>query len=331
VTSRRIVAIGSPAAHAPAALDRLRAAGFEIEERYDLGPTASSDDLAAALDGSWGVIAGGERYAAGLLEQLAGQLRVIARPGAGYEAIDLDAATEHSIVVFTTPGVNRHAVADFTIGLMVSALRRLVALDADVRGGRWRATGPGRDLHGTTVGIVGLGSVGQTVASRLSGFECPLLGFDPFADAPALERLGIESTSLEALLGEADIVTLHVALTPETHHLIGARELERMRSDALLVNCSRGSVIDEPALVEALTTGGIAAAALDVFETEPLPADHALAQLPNVVLSSHVASHTGGSLEAMVEGVADGLLELAAGRSPRNVVNAPGPALRAEA
>lgn len=321
MSGRRVVLTSETSAHAPARVRRLKEAGFLLDQRYDIGPAASEDELVSALSGAWGVIAGAERYSRNVLERLAPSLRVIGRPGAGYDAIDLAAATDTSVVVLTTPGVNRHAVADFAVALMLASLRQVVALDAEVRSGNWRAAAPGRDLHGSTVGIVGLGAVGRTVARRLLGFECRVLGCDPFAEDMPMSALGVEMTTLRELLVAANVVTLHVALTDQTRHLLAAEQFRTMRRDSVLVNTSRGPIVDEAALIEALRSGRIAGAALDVFEAEPLPEGHPLAELSNVVLSSHVASHTQRSLDAMVSEVVDGLLDLAGGGAPAGALN----------
>lgn len=319
--SRRIVLTSPTWVHAPDELSRLTAAGFELEERYDLGVAASEHERADGLSDAWGVVAGGERYGAGLLEATAGSLRVIGRPGAGFDAIDVEAATSAGTAVFTTPGVNKEAVADFALTLMLAALRGVTTLDREVRSGDWRATGPSRDLHGATVGIIGLGAIGRTVAHRLSGFECRVIGCDPMMEVATAQAAGIELLPLEDLLEQAQVLTLHAALTPVTRGLIDAAALQRMRTDAILVNTSRGPLIRQDDLVEALRHGSIAGAALDVFEVEPLAPDDPLLSLPNVVVSSHVSSHTGQSIAAMVGGVVDGMLDLSDGRAPTGLLN----------
>ncbi len=318
--SRRILLTSPTWRYAPGELRRLSEAGFVLEERYDIGPAATSTLRAAAMDGVWGVIAGGERYDREVLAA-AKDLRVIARPGAGYDAIDMHAASDAGVLVFTTPGVNRHAVADFAVTLMLAVLRHVVTLDTEVRSGAWRAAGPARDLHGATVGIVGLGAIGRTVARRLSGFECRVIGSDPMVDAATAGAAGIELLPFAETLAQAEVITLHTALTPETFGIIGPDELRAMRADAVLVNTARGPIVQQAALYEALIAGEIAAAALDVFEHEPLTADDPLVALPNVLLSSHVASHTRQSIGAMVGGVADGILAVAAGEAPAASLN----------
>jgi D-3-phosphoglycerate dehydrogenase / 2-oxoglutarate reductase len=318
--SRRILITERTYSYATKQLRRLSDAGFELVERYDLAPPASQEDLAIGLGGAWGVIAGGERYTREVLEN-ADALRVIARPGAGHDAIDLDAANDAGILVFTTPGLNKDAVADFTVALMLAVLRQVVTRDREVRAGEWGTTPPTRDLYGAVVGIVGLGAIGRTVARRLSGFDCRMVGSDPAIEAQTAGEAGVELLPLTQTLAQAEIVTLHTPLIAETRGLIGAAELRAMRSDAVLINTSRGLVVQESALVNALTTGAIAAAALDVFEREPLDPADPLTALPNVLLSSHSASHSLNGIGAMIEGVADGILEIAAGGVPPTALN----------
>jgi phosphoglycerate dehydrogenase-like enzyme len=266
------------------------------------------------------VIAGGERYTREVLGN-APALRVIARPGAGYDTIDLDAANDAGILVFTTPGLNKDAVADFTVALMLAVLRQVVTLDREVRTGVWGTSPPTRDLYGAVVGIVGLGAIGRAVARRLSGFDCRMVGSDPAIEAQTAAEAGVELLPLTQTLAQAEIVTLHTPLIAETRGLIGTAELRAMRSDAVLINTSRGGVVQESALVNALTTGEIAAAALDVFEREPLDPADPLTALPNVLLSSHGASHSLKGVGAMIEGVADGILVIAAGGVPATALN----------
>jgi phosphoglycerate dehydrogenase-like enzyme len=307
-------------AHGTTQLRRLSEAGFQLIEGYDLGPDASEDVLADRLRGVWGVIAGGERYSREVLEG-ADALKVIARPGAGYDMIDVSAATQAGIAVFTTPGANANAVADYAVALMLAVLRRIPEMDQEVRDGHWGAGPPARDLYGAVVGIVGLGAIGRTVARRLSGFDCRLIGSDPIIDAATAKQAGVELLPLADTLAQAEVLTLHVPLIDATAGLVGASELQSMRPDAVLINTSRGPVVQQQALIDALKTGGIAAAGLDVFEREPLEPDDPLVALPNVLLSSHVASHTFGGIDAMLAGVADGFIEIMGGGFPATTVN----------
>jgi phosphoglycerate dehydrogenase-like enzyme len=263
----------------------LRAAGLEVRHAPKRGPR-SEDELAALLDGVVGAIVSTDPFTERVLRG-APVLRIIARTGVGFDTVDVATATELDVQVVTTPGLNEHAVADHALGLMLAWLRLIPLLDADVRAGGWNRSGAHlpRQLAGSTVGIVGFGGIGRQVATRLAGFGCELLVHDPVlaSDGP------VASVPLDVLLARADIVTLHCPLLPETRKLISRRELALMRPGTLLVNTSRGPVVDEAALVEALANGHLGGAALDVFEQEPPTPGSPLLAMRNVVVSPHNA------------------------------------------
>jgi phosphoglycerate dehydrogenase-like enzyme len=313
--ARRVALVSEAARFGRARLAALDDAGFELVERFQLDNELDAETLVAGLESVWGVVAGSERYGADVLARLP-DLRVIARPGVGYDRVDVEAATARGIPLLLTPGANADAVADCTLALVLASLRRLPEVDRAVREGRWRPPSLAGDLTGATVGIVGLGRIGGAVARRLRGFGCRVLASEPVPDGDLCQALEIECVALDALLEQADVVTLHAPLTTQTRGLIGARELARMRPSAILVNTSRGGLVDQDALVEALASGRIGGAALDVFEREPLPSDHPLTRMPNVILSGHAATFTRGGIAAMIDVVVANLLDVAAGRLP---------------
>jgi phosphoglycerate dehydrogenase-like enzyme len=223
------------------------------------------------------------------------------------------------VVVTTTPGANSETAADHALALILAALRRIVEHDGSIRRGEWRRGGALTpwDLHATTVGLVGYGAIGRAVARRLRGFGVRLLVCDP-----ALAGDGEpETVGLEELLERSDIVSLHVPLSPDTQGLLGAAELQRLRPEAVLVNTSRGGLVDEPALVAALESNRLRAAALDVFADEPaVPV--ALAVLPNVVLTPHIGGLSERSIAAMTERATEHVLAVLGGRpDPASVAN----------
>jgi D-3-phosphoglycerate dehydrogenase / 2-oxoglutarate reductase len=298
----------------------LEDAGFELVDRYELSGVVAEDELIAGLRGVWATVAGSEPYTRRLLEQCS-ELRAIARCGVGYDAIDVPAATREGVAVLTTPGANAEAVADLTLTLALACVRHLLDLDDVVRSGGWRPNALFADLAGASVGIVGLGTIGQAVARRLSGFGCRILAVEAAPDLAVCSTLGIELTTLERLLPEVDVLTLHVPLTAETHHLVSTGELALLRPGAIVVNTARGGVLDTAALVEALTSGRLGGAGLDVFEDEPLPAGHPLLELPNVVLTGHAATFTRGGVGQTLDAVVRNLLALDAGTAPAGLVN----------
>ncbi len=265
-----------------------------------------------------------ERIDADLLA-VAPRLRAIANCAVGYDNIDLAATTARGIVITNTPDVLTETSADLAFALLLAAARRVAEGDRLVRSGAWRGWAPdqllGTDVHGATLGIVGLGRIGAAVARRARGFGMRVL----YAQRRRLRRppAGATHVSLRHLLTHADFVSLHVPLTAATRHLIGARELARMKRTAILVNTSRGPVVDERALVRALTAGRIAGAGLDVYEREPeVPA--ALRALTTVVLTPHVASATTATRRRMATLAARNLSAALAGREPPNRVRAGG-------
>jgi len=285
----------------------------------------SPDQLANLLRGCDGAITLLTDRIDGAVLDREPQLKVVSNFAVGFDNVDVPAATARGVAVCNTPGVLTETTADFAWALLMAAARRVVEGVDHVRAGRWKTWGPtlllGRDLTGATLGIVGFGRIGREVAKRARGFEMRVLAYDSFQDAAAARALGVEYRPLEEVLREADFVTLHVALTPETTHLIGARELGLMKREAILVNAARGPVVDTDALVAALRDGTIGGAALDVTDPEPLPADHPLVRLPNAVVVPHMASATVATRDRMAELAARNVLAVLRGERPPGIVN----------
>ncbi len=302
----------------PEAAGVLRDAGLEIRFAPKHGARTPAE-LDALVAGTVGAIASTDPFDRSVLEA-ADQLCVIVRTGVGTDSIDLEAATELGIVVATTPGLNEETVADHTMALILSAVRRIVEHDASMRRGEWDRGGAltAWDLRGSTVGIVGLGVIGRALARRLQGFDVTVIASDPIVAAGSVP--GVTMVELDELLGSAQIISLHVPILDSTKALIGAAELARMRPDTILVNAARGGVIDEDALVEALDAGRIRMAALDVFENEP-PAGSKLLALPNVILTPHIAGVSVDAMRAMALLAARSVVDVLEGRTPQSVVN----------
>lgn len=301
----------------PASGGVLREAGLRIDLAPKRGARTAAE-LADLMRHATGAIVSTDPFESSVFAA-ATKLRVIARVGVGTDSIDLQAATDAGVAVTTTPGANRETAADHAMAMILAAVRRLVEHDASVRRGDWNRTGAATawDLHGTTVGLVGFGAIGQAVARRLEGFGTQLLVADP-----ALEgRDGWEVVVLEELLERCDVVSLHVPLLPKTRHIIGAAELRRMRPEAILVNTSRGELVDEQALVHALSAGRLRGAALDVFSDEPhVPG--ALRALPNVLLTPHVGGLSDRSIRRMTSQASRSVVDVLSGKAmPEVVVN----------
>jgi glyoxylate reductase len=252
------------------------------------------------------------------------RLAVVANVAVGYNNVDVPAATRRGILVTNTPGVLTETTADFTWALLLATARRLPEADAYTRAGKFTEWGLmlllGGDVHGKTLGILGLGRIGRAVARRAQGFAMRILYHDAVRDPAAEEELGVSYQPKETVLREADFVTLHVPLLPETHHYIGEPELRRMKPTAYLINAARGPVVHEAALVRALKDGWIAGAGLDVYEEEPT-VHPGLLECPTAVLAPHIASASRETRLTMAKMAVENALAVLEGRWPPNPVN----------
>lgn len=230
------------------------------------------------------------------------RLKVVGRHGVGVEAIDLEAAKARGIAVCNTPDANLESVAEQAVGFMIVLSKQILRADRAIRQGRWevRYDYIGQELFGRTLGLVGMGRIGSRVAEICrQAFDMPLLYYDLVAYPEIEDRLGANKTSLEEVLGQSDYVSVHVPMLPSTKGLIGKKQFAMMKKGAILINTARGPIVDENALLEALQSGHLGGAGLDVYAVEPTPADNPLFQLENVVLSPHMAAHTDDALKAM--------------------------------
>ncbi len=277
---------------------RLRTALEEaVGEVIYRGRIHTSKELQELLPGCHGFIAGLDEIDRAALET-ANQLKVIARYGVGVDNVDLVAAREKGIVVTNTPGANSGAVAELTIGLMLSLARSIPQANAALRAGTATRV-EGVSLQGKTVGLLGLGAIGKQVARRLQGFECTVLAYDPVPDTRFAESHGVVLCPQEEVVARSDFLSLHLPVLPETRGMVNAAFLARMKPGAFLINTARGELIDEAALAEALRRGQLRGAALDVFTTEPPPPDHPLLTLPQVIATPHIGAHTDGAMNMM--------------------------------
>ena len=237
-------------------------------------------------------------------------LRIVCKHGVGVPNIDVAAATDRGIPVCITPGANAQSVCEMTFGLMFAAARRIPWMDAELRAGRWSRAQDGLELHGRTLGLIGLGAVGRKVAAVAMALGMPVVAFDPSVKALPGALDGVRLLpSVDAVVEKADVLSLHVPLNSATRGLIDAARIARMRPGAILINTARGEVVDEVALIAALQSGHLRAAGLDTMSVEPLPAGHPLLSLPNVVLTPHVGGSTPAALDAMAHGAARTVLD----------------------
>lgn len=283
------------------------------------------EEIIAALPGKMGMLAmGSDRVSSKVLE--AGKdLKVVANNAVGFNNIDLDAAIRLKIAATNTPDVLTDTTADLSFALILGVARRIVEADRFVRAGKWVGWKPnliiGSDVHGKILGVIGLGRIGSAAAKRGQGFNMRVVYADIRRLHPAIEQQHqLQFMPLRDLLQTADFVTLHVPLTPETTHLIGAEQLGLMKKSAFLINASRGPVVDEKALVEALRAGTIAGAGLDVFEAEPQVSPGLLA-MDNVLLLPHVGSATDETRGKMIQTAVNNILAVIRGEIPPNILN----------
>ncbi len=261
------------------------------------------------------------------LMDAAPKLKIVSNMAVGYDNIDVPAATKHRIIVTNTPGVLTETTADFAFALLMAAARRVVEGDNYTRKGLWKTWEPlillGQDVYGATLGIIGLGRIGAEVAKRARGFAMKVLYFDKVRRSEEEERkLGVEYVpELSKLLSQSDFITVHVPLTTETRHMIGEAEFNLMKPTAVFVNTSRGSVVDQKALYQALKSRRIFAAGIDVSEVEPIPPDDPLLTLDNVIIAPHIASASFNTRRNMALKAADNLLVGLRGEVPPNCVN----------
>lgn len=251
------------------------------------------------------------------------ELIAIGRSGAGYDKIDLAACTDNDVAVFNAPFALNHSTASSALMFMLVLSKRLPQQEKITREGRWdlHPSVMGSELVGRTLGIIGLGRSGRELVTLVAPFAMRIIAYSPHAEPGQAAAIGVRLASLEEVMRESDFVSIHASLRPDTHRLIGARELSLMKPSAYLVNIARGEIIDQPALVHVLHEGRIAGAALDVFEEEPLPKGHPLAEMENVVVTPHLSASTTDVFAATSQVMAAGMLRAARGEAPENVLN----------
>jgi D-3-phosphoglycerate dehydrogenase / 2-oxoglutarate reductase len=303
---------------APEGVAILRAA-HEVDEQ----PGLSRDELCAILGEYDALVVRSQVQVDASVIAAGSKLQVIGRAGVGVDNVDLDAATRAGITVVNAPTGNTIAAAEHTLALLYGVARKVAAADASVRRGEWkRAQFTGLELRGRTLGIVGLGKIGQAIAARARAMEMTVLASDPYVTAEQAAHHGVELVGFDDLLERSDAVSVHVPLSRSTKGMIGASQLARMKRGAILLNVARGGVVDEAAVADALQSGHLAGAGVDVFEHEP-PTDSPLLAAPNTLLTPHLGASTAEAQVAVAEEVADQVLDVLAGRSARYAVNAP--------
>ncbi len=309
----------------PTSLCKNKALVEKLSEKAELvlnptGKPLTEEQLIPLVGDIDGYLAGLDNVTAAVLEH-APKLKAISRYGVGYERVDLEAAGRLGIPVTNTPGANTQSVADLAFALILAAARKVPALNAAVKNGGWSREN-GKEIFGKTLGIVGLGAIGKGLALRGKGFSMTVKAYDPYMDHAWAEAHGVEVCTLDEVLENSDVISLHIPHTPETHNIINRDRIEKMRDGVILINTSRGGLIDENAAADFVENGKIYGMGLDAFETEP-PAPHRLYTFDNVITTPHAGAHTGEAVDGMATMSVDNLFAIleGTGAADRCIVN----------
>ncbi len=301
--------------------DPLAAGGLTLlRQHLDVVLPGSPDELRAMLRESAALIVRSQTRVTAELLADGPRLEIVGRAGIGVDNIDVPAATDRGILVINAPLGNVRSTAEHTVALIFALARRVPAADRAVRDGSWKTNYEGVQLAGKCLGVVGAGKVGRVVAAMASAIGMDILAHDPYLGAEQWLSLGLHPVTLETLLARSDFVTLHLPLSDETRNLIGARELDTMKPGSYLINCARGGLVDEGAVVAALESSHLAGAAFDVFEREPL-ANSPLLDAPNTILTPHVAASTREAQAQVSADIAEGVIDFFAGRPVVHAIN----------
>lgn len=306
------------ATYCAAAKKLLEDSGVEVIEN-PFGRPMTGQELSAVVGEIDGAVVGVDTWDAEIFAQ-APRLKVLARFGVGVDNIDLAAAKARGIQVTNAKGMNSNPVAELTVGLILSTLRNVPAFNASIRTGLWDRF-MGRDLAGMTVGLLGFGDIAQRVARKLSGFDVHLCAYDLYPNVEQASRLHVEMLSMEEVLQRADVLCMHLPSLPATRHIMDAGAFARMKHGSYFINTARGALVDETALADALRSGHLCAAAIDVFDQEPVLPDNPLFDLPNLFATPHTAAETYDTYHNVGLATANQILDVFAGKTPGNLLN----------
>lgn len=288
-----------------------------IENPY--GRPMTRDELLTVVGDIDGAVVGVDTWNEKIFVH-APKLRAMSRFGVGVDNIDLAAAKAHGIQVTNAKGMNSNPVAELTVGLILSTLRNVPAFNVSIREGKWDRF-MGRDLAGMTVGLLGFGDIAQRVAKKLSGFDVSICAYDLYPNLEKARELNVEMVSMEETLHRADVVCMHLPSLPSTHHIMDAQTFGMMKDGSYFINTARGALVDETALAQALRSGKLTAAAIDVFDQEPVRRDNPLFALPNLFATPHTAAETYDTYHNVGLATARQLLDVFAGKKPNNLLN----------
>lgn len=305
----------------PIGVEHLKAQeGFEVIEAYGSSP----EQLLELVKDVSGIAVRSDTKITAEVIAAAPELKVVGRAGVGVDNIDIEAATERGVIVMNTPGGNTIATAELTFTHMLCGTRPIAQANATMVAGQWaRKDFPGKELYQKTLGICGLGRIGAEVAKRAAAFGMTILAYDPFLTEGRAKSLGLEKVELEQVFTDSDYITVHMPLTNETRGMIDEAAIAKMKDGVRLFNCARGGIIDEAALVAGLKSGKVAAAGLDVYESEPLAEDSELRKIDNLVLTPHLGASTSEAQESVGVEIAEQIADVLQGGMVRNAINMP--------
>lgn len=297
----------------------LKASGlFDVDVKTGMSPT----ELGSVIGQYDGLIIRSASQVTRDVLASATNLKVVGRAGIGVDNVDVKAASERGVVVMNTPGGNTTTTAEHAIALMLSMARRIPQAAASIKAGKWEKGLLGVELWGKTLGVVGLGRIGSLVAKKAIGLEMKIIAYDPFINAQTADKMGVELVSLDDLYGRSDFITLHCVLTPETRKMLGGEAFAKMKKGVRIINCARGGLVDEDALAEAIRSGKVAGAALDVFEKEP-PKDSPIVAMDEVVGTPHLGASTAEAQENVAIHIAEQMVDFFRNGVIQNAVNVP--------
>lgn len=297
----------------------IQAEDVEVVKKTDLSP----EELLVEIENADALLVRSQTKVTAEVIQAGKRLKAIGRAGVGVDNIDVTAATSHGVVVVNTPDGNTISTAEHTFAMLIALARNIPQAYRSTISGEWnRKQFVGVELHKKTLGIVGLGRIGTEVAKRAHAFGMKVMAFDPYLTAERAKKIGVTQATLDDLYAQSDFITVHTPLTKETRHLINREAFEKMKTGVRIINCARGGIIDEQALLEAIQTGKVAGAALDVFEQEP-PGHHPLFDLPQVIVTPHLGASTVEAQENVASDVSEEILHILRGEPFKNAVNLP--------
>jgi D-3-phosphoglycerate dehydrogenase len=267
------------------------------------------------------IIAGRANWDREFFEKVSNKLKILAICGAGYDYVDLNAATDFGIPITNVPGMNSSAVAELTLAFILELNKKLKSIDRELKSGIWNQSILLNEIMGKTIGIIGLGNIGKEVAKRISAFNVRIFANDIKKDIHFSEKFSIKYVDLETLLRESDYVSVHCSLNDKTQHMLTLENIQWMKRTAYLINTSRGGLIDEQALIEALKSNFLAGAALDVFEKEPIQEDNPLLKMENVITTPHIAYRTEEANNRVAFSAVQSVIDVLTGRKPKNLLN----------